>query len=217
MTVISPQTRSLLYWPGVIGLVGMLALAGCKSSNPDPGTRNSDPLVSGPTRIPPQNVPLPDRTGIGSNGKTDPLLGSPTSKPADKSGVGYSEDPSRFKETYIPGPNSTPAALASKFKDGEELKIDGTENRVPLLQTGGSLPAKQVELNTGLDSLYSELEKYGCKREDRSLTQENGQYVFRVSVPMMAGNGAKLNVTGVGRTQEDAVKQALDQVIVERK
>jgi hypothetical protein len=219
MTAINPRTRSIYRWPGFIGLAALLALAGCKSNNSDNGTRNTDPLVGG--RIPPQNVPLPDRGGIGANGKpSDPLLGSPTSKPPDKNGVGYSDDPSRFKGTYIPSPSSTPAALASKLKDDEELKIDDNANRVPLQQTGAAVPSKPVDQGTGLDALYRELEKYGWKREDRPLGQENGEYVFRASVPRMGGNGAngaKLQVTGVGPTPEEAVKQALDQVIQDRK
>jgi hypothetical protein len=217
MTATNPRTRFLCKWPRVIGMLVLLALIGCKSNNSDSGTRSQDPLVGGPSRIPPQNVPLPDRGGIGANGKPDPLLGSPTGKPPDKTGVGYSDDPSRFKGTYIPSPSSTPAALAGNLKDGDALKIDGNENRVPLQQTGASLPSKQGELDSGLDSLYSELEKYGCKREDRSLGQENGDYVFRAAVPRIGGNGAKLQVTGAGKTPEEAVKQALDQVVMDRK
>ncbi|HEV3439100.1 MAG TPA: hypothetical protein VG122_17165 [Gemmata sp.] len=216
MTVRNPRIRSIYRWPGVVGLAALLALAGCKSNNSDNGTRNSDPLVSGANGlIRPQNLPLPDRGGIGANGK-DPLLGGPT-KPPDKSGVGYSDDPSRFKTPYIPGPNSMPAALAGNLKTSDELKIDGNENRVPLQQTGAVLPAKPTEQGTALDALYREFEKYGCKREDRSLGQENGAYVFRASVPRDGKNGAKLQVAGTGQTQEEAVKQALDQVIEDRK
>lgn len=215
MTAINPRIRFIHCWPSVLGFAVMLALVGCKSNNSNNSTRNSDPLVNG-SHIPPQNVPLPDRAG--NNGKSDPLVGNPTTKPADRGGVGYSDDPSRFKNTYIPGPISTPAALAGNLKDGDELKIaDGNENRVPLQQTGAVLPVKPSEQGTGVNALYSELEKYGCKREDRSLRLENGQYVFQAAVPRDGVSGAKLQVTGVGQTQEDAVKQALDQVMLDRK
>ena len=36
------------------------------------GTGSRDPLVFGPNRIPQQNLPLPDRGGIGTKGKADP-------------------------------------------------------------------------------------------------------------------------------------------------
>jgi hypothetical protein len=162
---------------------------------------------------------MPDR-GIGANGKLpDPLLGSPTSKPQDKTGVGYTDDPSRFKGSYIPSPNSTPAALAGHMKDDEELRIGGNENRVPLQQTGGVLPAnpKEQGVSPALDSIYRELEKYGCKREDRSLGQENGQYVFRASVPRDGGAGAKLCVVETGQTPEEAARKALESIQSDRK
>lgn len=214
MTTSYPQKRFLSIRPVCLGFAVMLVVAGCKSGNSDNNSRNGDPLVSGPSRIPPQNVPMPG--GIGSNGKTDPLLGSPTGKPT---GVGYTDDPSRFKGAYIPSPSTTPAALAGNLKDGEELKIDGNDNRVPLQQTGATLPSRPVDLpqSPALNALYGELEKYGCKREDRTFTQENGDYVMRASVPRVGGAGAKLQVTGVGRTPEEAAKQALDQILMDQK
>src|ERR1700722_4852471 len=108
MTAINPRKRSCFFLPVAIGFAGLFALTGCKTGSSDNNSRSSDPLVSGPGRIPAQNIPVPDR-GIGSNGKpSDPLLGSPTSKPLDKTGVGYTDDPNRFKGTYIPSPSSTP-------------------------------------------------------------------------------------------------------------
>lgn len=219
MTAINPRKRLFLSWPGAIGLLAVFALVGCKTSNSDNSSRGSDPLVSGPSRIPAQNIPVPDR-GFGSNGKLpDPLLGSPTSKPVDKTGVGYTDDPSRFKGTYIPSPNSTPAALAGNLKDGEELKIDGNENRVPLQQASAVVPSKPAEqgVSPALNAIYQQLEKYGCKSEDRSIALENGGYMFRASVPIEGGVGAKLLVSGTGPTPEDAAKQALDQIQADRK
>jgi hypothetical protein len=220
MTVINPRKRSLSFWSGAIGLGMLLALAGCKSGNSDNSSRNGDPLVSGPSRIPAQNIPVPER-GIGSNGKLpDPLLGGPSGKPQDRTGVGYTDDPSRFKGSYIPSPNSTPAALAGHMKDGEELKIDGSENRIALQQASAVLPSKatmEQGVSPALSAIYQELEKYGCKSEDRSIAQENGEYVFRASVPREGGVGAKLLVSGIGRTPEEAAKQALDQIQLDRR
>jgi hypothetical protein len=202
----------------LIGLAALFALAGCKSNTTDNGSRSSDPLVSGGSRIPAQNIPLLDRGSLGSNGKSDPLLGSPPSKPVDKNGVGYSDDPARFKGTYIPSPSSTPAALAGNLKgDGEELKIDGNENRVPLQQTGAIVPVKSTGPGAAVESLYRELEKYGWMREERALGQENGEYVFRAAVPREGRSGAKIQITGVGQTPEEAIKKVLDQVIEDRK
>lgn len=214
MSAINPRTRSFSFWSAAIGLAALLALTGCKTSNSNSSSPNGDPLVMGPSRIPPQNVPLGDR-GIGANGKSsDPLLGSPTSKSQDKSGIGYADDPSRFKGPYIPSPSTTPAALAGHMKDGEELKIDGNENRVPLQQTGAVLPARPAEKpqSPALDAIYGELDKYGSKPEDRSIAQESGEYMFRASVPREGAFGAKLCFSGSGRTPEEAAKKVLDQI-----
>ena len=69
-------------------LAAVLALAGCKSrdgggmfsSGP---SRTADPLVVGPGRIPKQNLPVPGRDLAGGN-RSDPLLGSPTGRTADR-------------------------------------------------------------------------------------------------------------------------------------
>jgi hypothetical protein len=211
MTVRKLQPRRSYQRLAAVGLAAVLALAGCRSNNNDSSTRG-DPLVTG-TRIPPQNLPP---AALGSNGKPDPLIGSPTSKPPGSSGVGYTDDPLRFKDTYIPGASSTTAALAGKARDSDELKIDGNENRVPFQQTGAVVPARAGEQSPALDALYRELEKCGCKRDDCSLRQENGNYVFRAAMTPPASNGAKVQFTGVGRTAEEAAKNALDQVREER-
>ncbi|HSQ54380.1 MAG TPA: hypothetical protein VLM40_01440 [Gemmata sp.] len=209
----SPRRRNLFRLALLAGCLLPFALAGCKSK--DGGGIRRDPLVSGP-RIPPQNVPVPGRDASATKGpKGDPLLERPVSR--DKSGVGYSDDPQRFKGTYIPGPGSTPAALAG-FKDGQELKIDDhPDNRVPLKRVEGEVrPAGGFDRDDALQPLYAELQKYGANRTDSSLVQENGQYVFRASVPI-SGNGAKRQYEGLGATANDAVKQVLDQVIGDRK
>ncbi|HEY3789812.1 MAG TPA: hypothetical protein VGL71_13200, partial [Urbifossiella sp.] len=111
---------------GTLALALLLVSTGCKSKDGGNTTRN-DPLIGGPGRIPRQNVPVPDRgTATGIKDRVDPLLGSPTSGTRANSGVGYTEDPNRWKNgPYVPGPGGSPASLASMPKDdGEGLKIE---------------------------------------------------------------------------------------------
>ncbi len=222
MTADNPRTRIFCRRAFAVGLVTLFALVGCKSKDGGGasagGGGNRDPLVYGPNRIPPQNVPLPDRGGIGTKGtKPDPLIGAPTGRPGDK-GVGYTTDPDRLKGPFIPGPGSTPAALAgngnNKKRDGDELKIDGPDNRVPLQPAGGIVPAGG-NAESGLDGLYQELERFGVKPADRSLGREDGKYVFKAAV--VNASGAKRQYNGVGDTATDAVKQVLEQVMLDRK
>jgi hypothetical protein len=211
MTAEYPRIRAISRRACAAGLIALVALVGCKSSD---GGKGRDPLVHGPNRIPPQNVPLNDRAGTATKGtKGDPLLERPVGKTGDKSGIGYSDDPSRFKGTHIPGPGTTPAALAGKSRD-DELKIDAPDNRVPLQPTGGII---SIESNggTALDGLFRELERYGVKREDATLARENGRYVFRASIT--SPGGAKRAFSGIGDTTNDAVKQVLDQIALDRK
>lgn len=224
MTATNPRPRTFHRSACAAGLAVLLALTGCKSKDGGGGIfgggsspeKSRDPLVFGPSRIPPQNVPVPDRGGVGSKGKSDPLT-TPASKNGDKTGVGYSTDPERFKGTYIPGVGSTPASLASKLNDGNELKIDTPDNRVPLRPGGEVKPAGNFEAaGDGVEALYAELEKYGVKPANRRLTQEDGQYVFRASVPI-SGNGAVRGYEERGATANEAVKRLLDQVVADRK
>ena len=199
--------RTLRRWAFALGATGLLALAGCKTDKETQGTgvgRKNDPLVYGPSRIPRQDLPLPDRDrGIGNKGKTDPLT-TPTGGRNDKA-AGYSDDPERWKGTVLPGKSTTPASLAGRANDGEELKIEAPG--VPLQPAGGALPAEASE---GVSQLYDRLERVGVKREDRSLERTNGQYVFRASI--LNTRGAKTQYTGEAETAYDAVKQVVDQV-----
>lgn len=217
MTADMRRTRTTLRrtprrWGAVACAALLVALGGCKSDKG--GTQGAgvsrgkhDPLfASGPNLIPKQNVPIPDRA-TGPNGRRDPLTTPLGGKPADK--VGYTDDPERFKGTYVPGEFSTPAALASRIKDGEELKIDDTEG-VPLRPAGGTLPGGALAPPADVAPLYAELEKRDVKREDRDLTRENGKWTFRASLPN--ANGGKTQYTGVADTAADAVKQVLKQI-----
>lgn len=215
-----PRLRIRLHCrQSLAGLLTLLAVvAGCKSKDGGNAatTKPRDPLVFGPSRIPQQNLPVPERGGVGSKGKTDPLIGSPTGRPGDKAGVGYSDDPERFKGTYIPSPSSTPAALAGKLRESGELKIADGSSSVPLQPVGGTVPAAGEDPATGVDALLAELEKYGVQREDRTLLREEGRYVFRATVPIN-GDGARRQYEGLGATAYEAVKGVLDNVIADRK
>ena len=144
----------------------------------------------------------------GPKGRPDPLT-SPTGGKA-----GYSDDPERFKGTFIPGKSSTPAAPAGRKKDDEGLRIESPG--VPLTPAGGVLAGGALETARRRVSVVTQLDKYGVKPDDRSLERENEKYVFRASVPI-SGNGARRQYTGVGATAPDAVRQVIDQVASDRK
>ena len=218
MTAPNPRIRTLSRRLLPAAAAVLFALAGCKSKSgsggDSAGGKFRDPLVYGPTRIPPQNVPVRERDGVGSRDR-DPLT-TPTSRSDSKSATGYSDGPERFKGTFVPNVASTPAALASRRGDGDELKIaDTPDNRVPLKQVGGvETPESPRPDDKGAEPLFTELEKYGVKRENRSLTTEDGRYTFRASMPW---NGATRQYTGVGATPAEAVQQVLEQVVADRK
>lgn len=217
MTTTNPRTRILARRAFAVGLAAIFGLAGCKSTDGSASkNKPGDPLVFGPSRIPPQNVPLPDRAVANpKGGKSDPLF----DRPVGRTGAGYSDDPERFKGTYIPGPNSTPAAMAAKKNtDSDELKIAApADNRVPLRSTGGGVePAGASEVASNTEALYAELAKYGGKPLDRPVQLENGTFSFRASVPNTA-NGTQRQYEGIGATAAEAVKQVLEQVAADRK
>ena len=211
MTADTLRTRRLLRRMAVAaGAVGLFALIGCKSDKDAPGSNTGgirDPLVYGPARIPKQDLPVPDR-GYGKNGRD--ILTTPTG--SGGKAAGYNDDPERFKGTYIPGEWTTPAALAGRIRDGEELKIESPG--VPLLPASGS-DAAVPDFADAVSPLFAQLEKYGVMRDDRKLEREGGKYVFRASVPI-SGNGARREFTGVGVSAGEAVKQVLDQVVANR-
>lgn len=205
-------------WLACVLAAALLALVGCKSNKDAPGGMGvsrpkdkSDPLVYGPTKIPRQDLPLPDRA-TGGRTKPDPLT-TPTGsgRKAD-----YTDDPERFKGTFIPGKPSTPAALAGRAKDDEGLRIETPG--VPLTTPGGVQPAggASLEAPDGVSPLYTQLEKYGVTAADRSLSREDGKYVFRASV-QISGNGARRQFTGIADAAPDAVRQVITQLAAEPK
>ena len=200
-------------WFACACAVALVALVGCKSTKETPGAgvsrgKDKDPLVYGPTKIPKQDLPVPDRA-TGPKGKFDPLT-----SPTGGGKAGYSDDPERFKGTFIPGEKSTPASLAGRGKDDEGLRIDSPG--VPLTPAGGTLPGGVLEAPEGVAPLYTQLDKYGVTPDDRSLAREDGKYVFRASVPI-SGNGARRQYTGAATTAQEAVRQVIDQVASDRK
>lgn len=193
--------------------VALLALVGCKSDKDAGGggggmgvsrNKDKDPLVFGPTKIPKQDLPLPDRA-IGK-GKVDPLT-TPTGGKA-----GYMDGPERFQGTFIPGKPSTPAALAGRTKDGEELKIEGDGVKL----AGGTQPSSTLDEPQGVSPLYTQLERYGVTAKDRTLEREDGKYVFRASVEKDV-NGAKRQYVGINENAVEAVRKVLEQVAADGK
>ncbi|QJW96163.1 hypothetical protein [Frigoriglobus tundricola] len=200
-------------WAACAGAVALLVLAGCKSDKDAKGNgtgvaRGKDPLVYGPNLIPKQNMPIPDRATGPAGGKPDPLT-----TPTGGGKVGYNADPERFKGPVILGTSSTPASLAGRIRDGDELKIESPG--VTLTQVGGTLPGGDLEAPQAVDSLYKQLEqKYGVKPADRNLERENNQWVFRASV-VIGKDGARRQYSGAAGTAPDAIKQVIDQLAIE--
>jgi hypothetical protein len=204
--------------------VALFVPCGCKNRGGGGGlTRNPepryDPLVKGPY-IPRQHLPLTERDGTASRDPRDPL--TRTTGRSDRATEGYSSGPERFRGTYVPSPDTSPAALASGIRDGNELKIADTrpDDRVPLRPAGGPVsdappPAAEKPRDDSLAPLFADLQKYGAKQSEWSMTQENGQFLFRASVPLPSG--ARRQYAGIGHTREEAIRQVLDQIVGDRK
>ena len=206
-------------------LIRMALLAACgfaaigckKDSGSTGGVTRHDPLMGG-SRIPPQNVPVPERGTAGGNKAKpfDPLI-TPVGSKDTKTGAGYTEDPQRWKGgPYVQNAGSTPAALAGRVKDGDELKIEDPTRGVPLQPAGGTIPVGDADLAAAADLQLQQLREYGVVKGSYSFTRENGSVVFRANVPN-ATTGATQGFTGVGATSGEAVKQVLDQVKAIRK
>lgn len=199
---------------GRIGVAALVVLAvGCKGRDGPSGgyARGHDPIFGG--RIPPQNVPVPDRDTAGAKGKVDPLM-APVGRDTNKTGAGYTNDPDRFRSgPYLPNLGTTPAALAGQRRDGEELKIETPG--VPLRPAGGVVPSDEPDPAIQADALLQQLQTYGVTRGNYTFSRENGVIVFRARAPI-SGNGATREYAGSGATANEAVKQVLDQIRSDR-
>ena len=210
----NPWFASTRLVAGTTVLALLLGAVGCKSKDSGgsggSGMTKNDPLIGGPSRIPRQNVPVPDRAAAGPKHRVDPLLGSPTSSTRANAGTGYTDDPERWKKgPYVPGPAGSPASLAGRPQDdGEGLKIEAPG--VGLTPVGGTLPSAPAP-TIGSDATINELAKYGVKRGDFTLLREDGQVIVRVKVPL-AAEGPVRSFTGQGATEAQAVKQVVDQI-----
>ena len=176
----------------LLGVLALLALAGCRSDG-NKGSGSRDPLVYGPNRIPPQNVPLSDRSGVGAPRAPKPTRCSiaRSGRMATRAASAITTTPARFSGTHIPGPGTTPAALAAKTKDGDELKIDTPDNRVPLRPAGGIVP---IDNNSGpaANQASPGAGEVRSPTGGSTLTNEDGKYVFRASVTN--SNGTKRSI-----------------------
>ena len=158
------------------------------------GLTRNDPLI-GNSRIPPTSVPVPDRGGLGSRGRADPLLGSPTGGAKDKAGATRPDD-DRWKGPYIPSSAATPAALSAKLQTNHsDLTLDApppASGGVRLQPAGGLIPAAAQNASRGGDGvpqvLQDDLAELGVKRGGYDLSRgPGGEYAVRASVPNAAG------------------------------
>jgi hypothetical protein len=230
MTVSIRTTRRLCGWPlrGRLTLAVALAAAvlasGCKSKDKDGGVARgsggrSDPLLAGPGRIAPQNLPVPDRGGTAGGRRSDPLLGSPTARPTERSG--YTDDPDRFRRPHIPGAGSVPAALAGRARDDEMLKIErpgGPDPLTAVQPAGGVLPPAAVPAarTPPADALKEiELEALVKPNGDYAVEPDAAGYTCRARVPI-GGDGPVRQYTGTGPTAADAIAEVVKNIKSDR-
>ena len=221
----------------VLLLATSVATAGCKwlgggsgGGNSDSPRSNGDPLLG--NRIPPQDVPVPERGGYARDRK-DPLLTSPAGRDKGKSGdragsKGDSNDVSALpprasgKEPYRPTLETTPAALAGGLIPDKELSMD---RRPPTPATGGTGPVpltasipgstKPSGFGDGFDVATKYLKATGAKWDGPF--KEGEQYVVRVSVPISQDQPAPVRrYEGMGATPAAAIQQAVEQIRTDR-
>ena len=249
LLALSAQLRSRRFVRGAFGVACAVAVGistGCKNrggGGDAPVARTSDPLLGG-ARIPPQDLPIPNRDVYGAGTKPDPLLGgssSPTagtptsdsdrtdrSPPPPKKTPNdstYRTPPPSSSGPYRPDKGSTAAALAGVVPvDDGDLSIG---SRPPVTPAGGiptSIPGKPTPLRPPQDSsltggqtfeqIGSQLRQYGAKFT--AADKEGNQYTFRADVPVPGGMpGQVRRYEGMGPTPAAAAKQVLDQVKVD--
>ena len=201
----------------VAALLGASLAGGCKSKDTNGGVARgsggggrNDPLLTGPGRIEPQNLPLPERNGTAGGRRGDPLLGSPTGRPNNERS-GYSDDPERFKGVYVPGPGSVPAYLSGRTRDADELKIERPDVP-PVSPAGGVMPPAAIPPAppaTG-SARVSSLEDLGLRRGDYTLERDAGGFTLRVRREL-PGGGVR-QYTERGATEADVVANMISQL-----
>lgn len=213
MTVTNTTIRRLC----VAALVGASLAAGCKSKDKDGGVARGsgggrDPLLTGPGRIEPQNLPLPERGGTAGGRRGDPLLGSPTGRPNSERS-GYSDDPERFKGVYVPGPGSVPAFLSGRTRDDEGLKLERPDAG-PVTPASASMPPAAIPSAPPAASVPTatvrSLEDLGLRRGDYTLEQDATGFTLRVRRELPSGGVRQY--TERGATEAEAINNMIQQL-----
>ncbi len=223
MTPATHHSRKLL-----LAALGLALAAGCRSKDGSAagGMAKHDPLIGG-SRIPPQNVPLPDR-GVGAKGgRPDPLKESLTGRDKDKQAKADNAD--RWKGPYIPDANSTTASLASAARlraTTSDLTIDGDEGATRaggvLLQPpdGGIRPTAGTTRPPAADAIppdvLRELQTLGVKAGDYEVARtSDGGSAVRARV-LLGSNGATRQYEEVGPTAAAAARKVAEQIRADR-
>jgi len=216
------------------GVACALAGSGCKAFHKggpsDPPSRVTDPLLG--ARIPPQNLPIPGKDGYAANERKDPLLksggggddkGARVSKPKPADNGVPSARIGSPKEPYLPGRETTTAALAAHVQpDDSALSIgdrrtDGRTTGTPK----GPVPLRPVNPETSTaggktaEQFAKELRDLGAKLTPP--VAERGQFVVRGDVPINPDNpGLVRRYEGAGPSAAAAMKDLLEQVRSDR-
>ncbi len=208
-----------------------LAGTGCKifgksGSHGDPPSRVTDPLLG--AHIPPQNLPVPGKDAYAAKERKDPLLGSPTggedkgsraSKPKPSEPGVPSAKIGSPREPYLPGRESTTAALAAHVQpDDASLSIgDRRTNGSNAAAPKGPVPLRPIGSDgataggKSYEQLALEVKALGAKLQPA--VTENGQYVVRADVPLDPKNpGTIRRYEGAGPTAAAAAKELLEHI-----
>jgi len=215
----------------VCGIAIALLGSGCKffgKSNNDPPARVTDPLLG--AHIPPQNLPVPGKDSYAARERKDPLLGTPAG--AEEPGANVSKPKPKTptpgipgakigspREPYLPGRESTTAALAAHVQpDDDSLSIgDRRTNGSTTSAPKGPVPLRPIGSDGGTaggktyEQLALEVKSLGAKLQPA--VTEGGQYVIRADVPLDSKNSGQIRrYEGAGPTAAAAMKDLLEQI-----
>lgn len=215
----------------------LMVLAGCKSKGSNGGlmrglgigggspgslTSRGDPLLGG-ARIPPQNLPIPNRGDTAQS--RDPLLspGVPTGKsaPTERTDRGSStkEQASiRRDDPFRPGRAQTAAALAGRtIATDDTLAIGNRDTAItPASGTDGPSPFRLPGGGTiAVGDVAAALQNLGASVEPPERTAQG--YIIRVTVPIgKPGSDGRPGLIrqyeGIGPTAAQAAADALTQI-----